>query len=190
MPVDFPSNPVVGNTYTYNNNFWTYNGDGWEKEIASSGAMITTDVGVMYLKGNTLPTPIASTNSRSIVVGNILTGMLHNFVKDSETNSLKYIGSGGRFRVIANFNFTTGSQDICGFYIGHNTNGMTLDPNNDRISESEIYANSAPTSSQPVSSVIQTVVDLKKNDRLFFIVQNRSAGTAITVEFLKYTVVF
>lgn len=190
MPVDFPSNPVVGNTYTYNNNFWTYNGDGWEKEIASSGAKITTDVGVMYLKGNTLPTPITVANDRAIVVGNMLTGFLHNFEKDSGTNSLKYIGSGGRFRVIANFNFTTGSQDICGFYIGHNTNGMTLDPNNDRISESEIYANSAPTSSQPVSSVIQTVLDLKKNDRLFFIVQNRSAGTAITVEFLKYTVVF
>lgn len=166
----------------------TTNGFEW-RQIAGTtggGSVGNNDVGVMYLKGNTAPTPITTPNERAIVQGTFQTGILKNFEKDSGTNSLKYLGSGGRFHVVANFNFTSGSQDICGFYIGKNTTGLTLDPNADRISESEIYANSAPTSSQPVSSVIQTVLDLNTNDRIFFIVQNRNASNNITVEFLKF----
>ena len=153
-----------------------------------SGAPGNNDVGVMYLKGNTTSTPIGSINARAVVAGNMQTGLLYNFAKDIGTNSLKYLGSGGRFHIIANFNFYSGSQDICGFYVGHNTSGLTLDPNNDRISESEIYANASTPSGQPVSSTIQTLLDLNTNDRVFFIVQNKTATNSITIEFLKYTV--
>jgi hypothetical protein len=157
--------------------------------IPGMGAPGNNDVGVMYLKNNTIPTPITQPNERQVVYGTMSTGSLYNFIKDPSTNSLKYTGPGGRFHVIANFNFFEGNQRTCGFYVGHNTDDTTqLNPNDDRISESEIYVNSSNPSNQPVSGTIQTVLDLNTNDRVFFIVQNRDAATNITVQFLKFTI--
>jgi hypothetical protein len=147
------------------------------------------DVGVIYLKNNATPTPISEINARVVVAGSMQTGELLNFVKDATTNSLKYNGPGGKFHIVATFNFTANSQNVCGFYVGHNTDDTTpLDANADRISESEIYVNSSTTANQPVGGAIQTVLELQPGDRIFFIVQNRSGANAITVEFLKFTV--
>lgn len=146
-----------------------------------------SEVGVIYLKNNTVPTPIGSINSRAVVVGPMLTGELFNFTKDIDTNSLKYNGPGGVFHIIASFNFFAGSQHVCGFYIGRSTNAaVALDPNADRISESEIYINSAASSAQPVGGMVQTVLSLNTNDRIFFIVQNKDSTNSITVQFLKF----
>ena len=150
----------------------------------------TKEVGVLYLKNNTTPTVISAINARAIVDGTMQTGLLDAFAKDVGTNSLKYIGAGGRFHVVATFSFISGSQDICGFYIGVNRNqSSSLDPNADRISESEIYANAGSTSNQPKTGTIQTVLDLNANDRLFFIVQNQSSTNSIVVGFLKFVVI-
>jgi hypothetical protein len=147
------------------------------------------DVGVMYLKDNTTSTDITTINQRKVVAGTIQTGTLFNFIKDSSSNSLKYTGPGGRFHVIATFNFYGGSQNTCGFYIGKNTNiNSALDPDANRISESEIYINSSSNSAQPVAGAIQTILDLNTNDRVFFTVQNKDASQDITVEFMKFTV--
>lgn len=149
----------------------------------------TKDVGVMYLKDNNIPTPITAINQRKVVVGNIETGTLDNFIKDPTTNSLRYVGTGGRFHIITTFNFYEGNQRTCGFYIGYNTNPASLlDPDGDRISESEIYINSANPSSQPIGGAIQTILDLNFGDRVFFIVQNKDSATNITVEFMKLIV--
>jgi hypothetical protein len=116
------------------------------------------------------------------------TGALYNFAKDATTNSLKYSGPGGKFHIVATFNFTTNSQNVCGFYVGHNTDDATaLDADADRISESEIYINASTTANQPVGGAIQTVLDLQPDDRVYFIVQNRDAANNITVQFLKFT---
>jgi hypothetical protein len=159
--------------------------------VAAGGSAVgtTADIGVLYLKGNTLATPIGSINGRSVVAGNYQTGILSGFTKDSGTNSLRYTGVGGRFHVTITFNFYDGNQNTCGFYIGCNRNissGLSADA--DRISESEIYANSANPSAQPVASAIQTVLDLNTDDRLFMIAQNKNATTSITVEFMKMVV--
>jgi hypothetical protein len=147
------------------------------------------DVGVLYLKNNAITTPISAINSRAVVSGDMQTGELFNFIKDPSTNSLKYNGSGGRFYIIATFNFYANSQNICGFYIGHNTDPSSpLDPNADRISESEIYANASTPANQPQATAIQTVLPLNLGDRIFFIVQNQSAASSIRVEFLKLVV--
>jgi hypothetical protein len=146
-------------------------------------------VGVIYLKGNTTATTIATTNARAVVAGTMLTGELYNFAKDSTTNSLKYSGPGGKFHIVATFNFETNSQNICGFYVGHSTDdSLALDPNGDRISESEVYVNGSTNANQPVAGAIQSVLDLATDDRVFFIVQNKTAANNITVEFLKFTV--
>jgi hypothetical protein len=157
-----------------------------ETMAVSYNTIIKKDYGVMYLKDNDLITPIDEIGARNVVVGNIQTGLLNNFVKDVSTNSLKYIGPGGVFYITVSFNFYEGNQRTCGFYIGHNKNDLTpLNPNDDRIDESEIYANSNNPSSQPISSTIQTLVELNTHDRVFFIVQNKDGNSGITVEFMK-----
>ena len=158
--------------------------------ISGSGVAGNNDVGVMYLKGNTFETTIPFINAREIVVGGITTGTLYNFQKHSTTNSLQYLGTGGRFHVIATFDFETEvSNNTCGFYVGLNRDILSgLSANADRISESEVYIHSS-SSSKPVAGALQTIVDLNTNDRLFFIVQNRDAAKYILVEFLKFIAV-
>jgi hypothetical protein len=155
----------------------------------SQGPPRSEDSGVIYLKANTIPTPIATINGRAVVSGNTLTSSLVNFEKDAFTNSLKYKGTSGRFHAIATFSFFAGSQNTCGFYLGINRDASSpLDANADRISESEIYTNAGSASNQPQSGTIQGLVQLNADDRIFFIVQNQSAATAILVEFMKLIV--
>lgn len=155
---------------------------------AGAGAPGNNDVGVIYLKNNIVATPISAVNGRAVVAGATLTGELYNFTKDASTNSLKYSGTSGLFHIIATFNFQTGSQDTCGFYIGHNTDDTTaLDPDLNRISESEVYINASTAANQPAGGAIQSILNLTAGDRVFFIVQNRTAAKDITVEFLKLT---
>ena len=153
------------------------------------GAIGNNDVGVMYLKNNTIATDITAINQRKVVAGTMSVGTLYNFIKDPSTNSLKYTGPGGRFHIVTTFNFNGGARDIYGFYIGKNTNDATpLDPDADRISESEVYINSNQLNDQPAAGAIQTVLDLNTNDRVFFIVQNRETTSDITVEFMKFVI--
>jgi hypothetical protein len=153
------------------------------------GPARSEDSGVIYLKDNTVATPIATTNGRAVASGTMLTSSLVNFEKDASTNSLKYKGTSGKFHAIATFSFYAGSQDTCGFYIGVNRDDSSaLDADADRISESEIYSNAGSTSSQPQAGCIQTLVQLNANDRIFFIVQNKSRARPIEVEFMKLIV--
>ena len=157
-------------------------------EVGDSGIQPprSNNIGVMYLKDNDIPTPIASTNARAVVSGTVQTGELVNFEKHSTTNSLRYLGESGKFLMIATFSFYEGSQKTCGFYIGVNRNiASTLSADADRISESEIYVNAGTQSNHPKAATVQTVATLNYNDRVFFIVQNKDAASEITVEFLK-----
>ena len=157
-------------------------------EVGDSGIQPprSNNIGVMYLKDNDIPTPIASTNARAVVSGTVQTGELVNFEKHSTTNSLRYLGESGKFLMIATFSFYEGSQKTCGFYIGVNRNiASTLSADADRISESEIYVNAGTQSNQPKAATVQTVATLNYSDRVFFIVQNKDAASEITVEFLK-----
>lgn len=155
----------------------------------SQGPPRSEDSGVIYLKANTIPTPIATINGRAVASGTMLASSLVNFEKDALTNSLKYKGTSGRFHAIATFNFYAGSQDTCGFYIGINRDDTSaLDADADRISESEVYINAGSTSNQPQSGAIQSLVQLSTDDRIFFIVQNKSKASPIEVEFMKLIV--
>lgn len=155
----------------------------------SQGPPRSEDSGAIYLKANAVPTPIPITNGRAVVSGVMQTNMLVNFEKDATSNSLKYLGTNGKFHAIATFSFYSGSQDTCGFYIGVNRDPSSpLDPNADRISESEIYTNAGSSSNQPQSGCIQTLVQLATGDRIFFIVQNKTKSDDILVEFMKLVV--
>jgi len=155
----------------------------------TQGPPRSEDSGVIYLKNNTIPTPISIANGRAVASGTMLTSSLVNFEKDASTNSLKYKGTNGRFHAIATFSFYSGSQDTCGFYIGVNRDASSpLDADADRISESEIYVNAGTQSNQPKNGAIQVLVQLTTNDRIFFIVQNKTKSDDILVEFMKLVV--
>jgi len=157
-------------------------------EVGDSGIQPprSNNIGVMYLKNNAIPTPIATINGRAVVSGVVQTGELVNFEKHSTSNSLRYLGETGRFLIIVTFSFYEGSQKTCGFYIGINRDiESALDADANRISESEIYVNAGTQSNQPKAATVQTVATLNYNDRVFFIVQNKDAASEITVEFLK-----
>lgn len=157
-------------------------------EVGDSGIQPprSNNIGVMYLKNNTIPTPIGAPNNRAVVSGVVQTGELVNFEKHNGSNSLRYLGESGKFLITITFSFYEGSQNTCGFYVGVNRNiASALDANADRVSESEIYSNAGTPSNQPQSACVQTVLTLNYNDRIFFIVQNKDSGTAITVEFMK-----
>jgi hypothetical protein len=160
-------------------------------EVGDSGIQPprSNNIGVLYLKGNAIPTPINAANQRAVVSGVVQTGELVNFEKHTNSNSLRYMGESGKFLIITTFNFYEGSQKTCGFYIGINRDiNSPLDPDADRVSESEIYVNASTPSNQPQSAAIQTVATLNYNDRVFFIVQNKDDSSPITVEFLKLIV--
>ena len=157
-------------------------------EVGDSGIQSprSNNIGVLYLKNNTIPTPVGTTNGRAVVSGVVQTGELVNFEKHNGSSSLRYLGERGRFLIAITFSFYEGSQNTCGFYVGVNRNiASALDANADRISESEIYSNAGTPSNQPQSACVQTVLTLNYNDRIFFIVQNKDSATPITVEFMK-----
>jgi len=155
----------------------------------TQGPPRSADSGVIYLKANTVTTPIDQANGRAVVSGAMIASSLTNFEKDALTNSLKYKGTNGLFHAIATFSFYSGSQDTCGFYIGVNRDASSpLDADADRISESEIYVNAGTQSNQPKNGTIQTLVQLTTDDRIFFIVQNKTKADAILVEFMKLIV--
>jgi len=155
----------------------------------SQGPPRSEDSGAIYLKANTIATPIGTINGRAVASGTMLTNSLVNFEKEASTNSLKYKGTSGKFHAIATFSFFAGSQNTCGFYIGVNRDASSsLDADADRISESEIYTNAGSASNQPQSGVIQSLVQLNTDDRIFFIVQNKTAASEILVEFMKLVV--
>ena len=45
MALAFPSNPTTGQTYTYSDTTWAYNGRRWVKYIVSSNINVTPSVG-------------------------------------------------------------------------------------------------------------------------------------------------
>jgi hypothetical protein len=155
----------------------------------TQGPPRSEDSGVIYLKNNDIATPISIADGRAVASGTMLTSSLVNFEKDASTNSLKYKGTNGRFHAIATFSFYSGSQDTCGFYIGVNRDASSpLDPDADRISESEIYVNAGTQSNQPKNGAIQALVQLTTDDRIFFIVQNKTKSDSVLVEFMKMIV--
>lgn len=60
--IDFPTSPVVGDTYTYNTRTWRWNGDGWERQL-NSGQVVAVFVspGVEVLESANVQAAIGAT---------------------------------------------------------------------------------------------------------------------------------
>lgn len=107
MPLDFPANPSVNDTYSFGGKTWRWNGSGWQ---LSTGGGAINDIPI----GNVTPSTGAFTAlsaTGNVTVGNILTNGYY------YANGTPFAGGGGgggnldfgTFTVPAGFTLDMGS---------------------------------------------------------------------------------
>lgn len=145
----------------------------------------THDNGEVWIKTNTDPTIVSAAGARYVITGTSNSSIDNkNFIHVQDGNALQYTGRGGKFHIIGTVSLTSGVNNVLGVYIAINRNpGTPLNPDADRISESEVYMTSSGTRPEPAT--VQTLEELRPGDRVYLIVQNRNNNVDITVEFMK-----
>lgn len=151
------------------------------------GTINTTAIGNMYMKLNTTATDVLILGDRYAMAGTTQSnGVNQKFTHVPANNSMRYDSTIPRlFRVLATFTCLSGNNNIIGIYIGVKR-GVSIDPDADRISESEVYLNTS--GARPDVGAVQALVELNQNDEVYMIVQNTSATNDITIEFLNMVI--
>lgn len=146
--------------------------------------------GNMSLKDNTIESVISSIGERVRITGTSLPGELSNFTYSSTDQVLQYTGANsGVFHCVCTLSLQVGGNNVMlGAYLAINTSGPrgTLDPDTDRITESEVYTIAGFERNEAIS--IQFIRTLNPGDRIYPIVQNNNSRNNITVEFFNFVV--
>jgi hypothetical protein len=92
-------------------------------------------------------------------------------------------------RILCTFSIISGNNNRIGVYLGVKR-GETIDPDADRIPESEVYVTTSGTGGdgRPDVGAVQALVTLNKDDEVYTIVQNTSNTGNITVQFMNIVV--
>lgn len=139
----------------------------------------------MFLKDNTIESEITTIGQRVQVAGNTEVGLISTgFTHSAVDNTLQYIGATTSiFKASCSISLSAQGQNRkLGVYLAINTGG-SLDPDVDRISESEVYTFSSANRNEAVS--VFFLRELNLNDRVYVIVQNETSTTNILVEFFN-----
>lgn len=154
-------------------------------EVVGGNSINSTAIANMYMKNNTTPTVVSVSGTRYAMAGMTEFGAVRQrFIHDVATNSLIYTSIVPRiFNIQVAYSIISGNNNVVGVYIGIDRNGIPLNPDTDKITESEMYTTTSGT--RPESSFSQCVVTLNQGDRVYVILQNISAATNITVEFMN-----
>jgi hypothetical protein len=143
-------------------------------------------IGAMYMKNNAIETVIPNVNDRVPMAGvTQVNGINQRFSHDLANNALEYTGILSQtFHITATFTIAPASNNQkYGIYLGVNRGGA-IDPNADRISESEVYINT-PQSGRADAAAVQALVTLNEGDKVYMILQNVTSSANVTVEFLN-----
>jgi hypothetical protein len=164
------------------------NGDSDEAfffEVVGGNAINSTAIANMYMKNNATATPISVIGDRYAMAGVTEFGPTRQrFSHDVATNTLEYTSSVPRiFRIQCSYTVLSGSNNIIGVYVGINRTGAALDPDADRVTESEMYTTTS--GSRPDSGVAQCIATLNEGDRVYVIVQNNTSTNDVTIEFMN-----
>jgi hypothetical protein len=156
--------------------------DNRSKWINCVGIINSVTLGNMYMKNNEVATDIIVQNNRYKMAGVTQVNSLNQrFNHDLDNNSLQYISTNSRVcSITVGLTFLAPTNNVIGFYIGINRGGA-IDPDADRISESEVYVTA--NGSRPDNAFFQTLTTINLNDKVYIIVQNKSGTGDVTVEF-------
>ena len=150
------------------------------------GITNTNSIGAMYMKDNDIETVIPSVNDRVPMAGvTEVNGINQRFEHDLANNALEYTGVIAKtFHVTTTFTIEPASNNQrYGIYLGVNRGG-SIDPDADRISESEVYINT-PQSGRADAASVQALVTLNEGDRVYLIIQNVTSSANATIVFMN-----
>lgn len=152
------------------------------------GITNTTAAGNMYMKNNIVDTIVTVQGDRYAVAGTSVANTRNQkFTYIPINNSLRYDSTIPRlFKVFITFSVLSGNNNIIGCCIGVKKSTNVFNPDNDRISESEIYLTTS--GSRPDAGAIQSIIELEKDDEVYMIVQNTNNTTNIRVGFMNMTI--
>ena len=155
------------------------------KFIECRGITNSASIGSLFIKNNATPTDIITAGERYVVAGTSdVSAINQRFDHDSANNALEYTSTIERVFKVTGTGTITGTQNNqIGLYIGVVRSGNAITPNTDRISESEVYVTASGT--RPNSFAVQALVILNNGDKVYPIVQNVSADTDVTVNFIN-----
>ena len=148
------------------------------------------EYGNVYLKNNTVATVVSVAGDRYVIAGESdVSEILYNFVHDQDTNGLTYTGDENIVLADMSFSLRSGNNQKIGIYLAVNRGG-DIDPDADRISESEIYLITTGSTEQdiPQTGFVHALIHLKKGDTVYGIVQNTTSTANIIVEFANLIV--
>ena len=127
MAINFPSNPVQGQTYTFNNNLWVYNGYAW---VSTTSLSIIGSVGATGPTGSQGPTGATGSLAAGTASGTILT-----FTEDRVYGTLNSPETGS-----ISANVTGGLLGVTNIIIHNSTISPTFSSQYKKLSGSGIYA--------------------------------------------------
>jgi len=156
--------------------------------LSCVGITNTVAVAQMFMKNNATATDITVQGDRYPMAGTTeFAALSQRFEHVSADNAVRYTSAiPRRVKAQASFSVTAPNNNVLGIYIGKCTSGNGLDPDADRISESEVYITASGT--RPDAGFVQALIDINDGDKLYIIVQNQTSASDITVVFLNMIV--
>jgi hypothetical protein len=156
--------------------------------VACVGVTNTVAVASMFMKNNAVATDIIVQGDRYPMAGvTQFAALSQRFEHVLADNAVRYISAvPRRVKAQVSFSIEGPNNNIIGVYIGKCTSGNGLDPDADRISESEVYVTTS--GARPDAGFVQALVDVADGDKLYIIVQNTSGTGDVTVNFMNMIV--
>lgn len=143
--------------------------------VNSKGIENTAEIGNYFMTNNATTTTITAIDTPVKVLGTSTANAINQKFTHSN-NRLTYVGSLIRdFQVTATLSLTSGNNNVVGVYVAKNGNIIT---------SSEMYSTTS-SGGRAESITCQTILELNQNDYVEIFVENASAVSNITVEYLN-----
>lgn len=143
--------------------------------VNSKGIENTAEIGNYFMTNNATTTTITAIDTPVKVLGTSTANAINQKFTHSN-NRLTYVGALIRdFQVTATLSLTSGNNNVVGVYVAKNGNIIT---------SSEMYSTTS-SGGRAESITCQTILELNQNDYVEIFVENASAVSNITVEYLN-----
>jgi len=143
--------------------------------VNSKGIENTAEIGNYYMTNNATATTISATNTPTKALGTTTANAINQKFTHTD-NRLTYVGALIRdFQVTATVSLSSGNNNLVGVYVAKN--GVV-------IPSSEMYSTTS-SGGKAESITCQTILELNQNDYVEIWVENNTATTNITTEYLN-----